>query len=239
MGLAAAAGAWARRHPSVRELLGGLLPNVGSAMTAGFLVWLALLANTALRDIDEARRAVHAEATALRSFNATSDALGPAPGLELRELLVRYGQRVVDVEWIGMSDVGEDVEAATLMERIESDVLQRFKAAPDDVRAALRQSALDLNKARQTRLGVAIDHVPAVTWCALHVSGLIVVLFSALAHAPRWRSGLILGALLGTLIAVQTFAVLSVDRPFVGHIAVPSDPIRAVLPILGADRPAR
>ena len=68
LGLVFVVGRWVRRQPARETVVGGLVPPVGAAMTAGFLVWMALLANTEVRDIDDAERAVHAEAAALHAL---------------------------------------------------------------------------------------------------------------------------------------------------------------------------
>ena len=54
LGLVFVVGRWVRRQPARETVVGGLVPPVGAAMTAGFLVWMALLANTEVRDIDDA-----------------------------------------------------------------------------------------------------------------------------------------------------------------------------------------
>ena len=76
VGLSIAARYLAGRPTWWREGFSGLVAPLGAAMTAGFLVFAALLANSGLRDKDEADRAVRAETAALHSLAVLTSLAG-------------------------------------------------------------------------------------------------------------------------------------------------------------------
>lgn len=228
LGLVFVVGRWVRRQPARETVVGGLVPPVGAAMTAGFLVWMALLANTEVRDIDDAERAVHAEAAALHALGVLGSTAAPAAAAGWNAQLADYAQRVLAHEWPRMAQGGDDGTSQQL-DRLRTESLTRFAAESPELRAALRQGVQALAEARQARLRVASDHIPGVIWYALLMSAVIVLAFSALIHARQPRAARWIGTLLALLIAVQVHAVYVIDRPFVGAIAVGDGPLRSTL----------
>lgn len=220
---------WARRQPARETAVGGLVPPVGAAMTAGFLVWLALLANIELRDIDDAERAVQTESAALHSLGVLGRAAAPAASAGWHAQLADYAQHTLASEWPRMSDGGGYAGAQSRLDRLKTEAITRFAAEPPELRAALRQAVQSLADARQARLTVAAGHIPSVVWYALLVSAGIVLLFAALVHARSPRSARWIGTLLALMIAAQVHAVYVIDRPFVGVVAVSDAPLRDAL----------
>lgn len=221
--------AWARRHPARETAVGGLIPPVGAAMTAGFLVWLGLLANIELRDIDDAERAVMTESSGLRALGVLGSAAAPPARAGWHAQLADYAQHALADEWPRMSDGGPDAETQLRLDRLRTEVITRFVAEPPELRAALRQAVQSVAEARQARLVVAAGHIPNVIWHALLICAAIVLVFAALVHARQPRAARWIGTLLALMIAVQVHAVYVVDRPFVGVVAVSDAPLRAAL----------
>ncbi len=234
LALATLVSGWVGRHATREAAVGGLVPPVGAAMTAGFLVWLALLANIELRDIDDAERAVQAEAGALRSLGVLGSAAAPAAKAGWHAQLADYAQYTLDHEWQGDARDSEGASGRSRVDHLKVDIFSRFAAEPSELRAALLQSVQWLADARQARLTVATGHIPTVIWYALVVCAGIVLLFAALIHARNARAGRWICTLLALMIAVQVHAVYVIDRPFVGVVAVSDAPLRDALQQLQA-----
>ncbi len=220
---------WVRGHPAREAAVGGLVPPVGAAMTAGFLVWLALLANVELRDIDDAERAVSAEAAGLRTLGLLGSAAAPAASAGWHAQLADYAQHTLTREWPRMSDGGGDADTQARLDRLRTEAITRFAAEPPELRAALRQAVQSVAEARQSRLVVAAGHIPSIIWHALVICAGVVLVFAALVHGRQPRSARWIGTLLAMMIAVQVHAVYVIDRPFVGVVAVSDAPLREAL----------
>ena len=138
LGLVFVVGRWVRRQPARETVVGGLVPPVGAAMTAGFLVWMALLANTEVRDIDDAERAVHAEAAALHALGVLGSTAAPAAAAGWNAQLADYAQRVLAHEWPRMAQGGDDGTSQQL-DRLRTESLTRCAAESPELRAGLRE----------------------------------------------------------------------------------------------------
>lgn len=230
VGLSVVARFLARRSVWWKEGFSGLVPPLGAAMTAGFLVLAALLTNSGLRDKEEADRAVRAEAAAIQSLAVVTGLSRSGAGKELRALMKAYGYSVLTEEWPAMS--GVQVSHAGTQHRL--DALQRaafstFESESADLRTALLQNVRDLAVARKARLDAAADHIPEVTWQAMLICAGTIMGFAAMAHAHTQRSGILFGLLLGLLLGSVMLAIVLVDRPFSGAVAVSNEPIRIAL----------
>ena len=161
VGLSIAARYLAGRSTGWREGFSGLVAPLGAAMTAGFLVFAALLANSGLRDKDEADRAVRAETAALHSLAVLTSLAGSSAGKELRSVVRAYGESVLKEEWPAMSGAGP-VEAGTQrrLDALQHAAFSTLESESADLRAALQQNVRELAAARQSRLNAAADHIP-------------------------------------------------------------------------------
>ena len=227
-------GAWVRRHPTRETTVGGLVPPVGAAMTAGFLVWLGLLASTELRGVEDAERAVATETRALYTLDMLGRSAAPEAGAELRVQLADYASHALAREFPSMSDHGADPGTRLRLETAQRSALTRFGGESPELRAALRQAMQDLADARLRRIGLAIGHIPSVIWYALLVSALVVLSFAALVHARQPRAARWIALLLGLLIGAQLHAVYVIDRPFVGAVSVSDESMRGAVQQLQA-----
>ncbi len=229
VGLSVLADAWARRRAGVAEVMRGMLPNIGAAMTAGALVWIGLLANVELRDIDDASNTVQLEAAALRRLVALQPHLSAPVAETLADSLQAYVRGVAEHEWPGMGK-GPDARAQAAHDALHLLALHRLGSEAPELRQAFNAALSDMAQARHRRLALAVDRIPGIVWVALLASTVLVLGFSALAHTAQPRgSGRALGALLGALLSVQLFTVWVVDRPFAGSISVSPQPLLQAL----------
>ena len=230
VGASIAMRALARRFSWWREGFSGLIAPLGAAMTAGFLVLAALLVNSGLRDKDEADRAVRAETAALHSLAVLTGLARSGAGKELRALAKSYGESVLNDEWPAMSGAGPDAAGTQhRLDALQHAALSRLGSESADLRAALWQNVRELAAARLARLNAAADHIPEITWLALLVCAGTIMTFAAMAHAHTQRSGVLFGVLLGLLLGSVILAIVIVDRPFTGAVAVSDAPIRNAL----------
>lgn len=199
-------------------------------MTAGFLVLAALLMNSGLRDKDEADRAVRAETAALRSLAVLTSLARSGPGKELRTMVKVYGESVLNGEWPAMSGTGLD-HAGThqRLDALQHAAFFTLESESGDLRTALQQNVRELAATRLARLNAAADHIPEITWLALLVCAGTIMTFAAMAHAHTRRSGMLFGLLLGLLLGSVILAIVIVDRPFSGAVAVSNESIRIAL----------
>lgn len=229
VGLSVLADAWVRGRAGVAEVMRGMLPNIGAAMTAGALVWIGLLANVELRDIDDASNTVQLEAAALRRLAALQPHLSAPAAQALADGLQAYVREVAEHEWPDM-DQGPDARAQTAHDALHVLALHRLGSEAPELRQEFNAALHDMAQARHHRLALAVDRIPGVVWVALLVSTVLVLSFSALAHtAQPLGAGRVLGALLGALLSVQLFTVWVVDRPFAGRISVSPQPLLQAL----------
>ena len=230
IGLSVGARCLARRSNWWREGFSGLIAPLGAAMTAGFLVLAALLVNSGLRDKDEADRAVRAETSALRSLAVLTSLARTGAGRDLRTSVKVYGASVLNLEWPAMSGAGPDSTATQRhLDALQHTVFSLRDSEPAELRAALQQTVRELVIARLARLNAAADHIPEITWFAVLICAATIMTFAAMAHAHTQRSGILFGFLLGLLMGSVILAIVIVDRPFSGAVAVSNEPIRSAL----------
>lgn len=220
---------WVRRQPARLTAVTGIVGTVGAAMTAGFLVWMGLLATLELRDIDSAERATRAEAAALHALDVLAARTAPGAVAGWHAQLATYGEQVLAREWPTMSQLGPDAATAATLDALHGELYQRFAGEPDQLRRALGEALQDLVAAREARLLVASGHIPAIMWYASLICAFIVLLFAALVHAHLPMASRWITVMLGLLIAVEVHAVYVIDRPFVGAISVSDAPLRTTV----------
>lgn len=225
VGLSVLADRWVRPRARWVEIMRGLLPNVGAAMTAGALVWIGLLANVQLRDIDTASGAVQEEAAALRALGALRAQLQPPAAQALDASLRAYVDAARQFEWPRMVE-GPSVRAEAAAAALAALPQRALRSEAAELRQGIDTALRDLAQARQKRLAIAVDRIPYVVWVALVCSVVIVLGVSALTHAGQAHgAGRIMGALLGALFGIQLFTVVVVDQPFAGRVAISPAPL--------------
>ncbi len=199
-----------------------MLPTLGGAMMAGYVIFSALVANSIWRDKEFALLAVHQEARSLGFAARIVDAQRyPELGLSI----AAYAKTVTQQEWQTMSDGIENASARQILDNLHRTVLTGLPGLPDEMRKTLIATLKDVEIARQNRLMAATDNIPGEVWLTVVLTALVVVSFSAFAHQHDRAAARIMAVLFGVMIGSMMFSIIAVDRPFIGKVAISNAPI--------------
>lgn len=200
----------------------GLVPNIGVALTAGFMLFIALIANNVLRDRTTAQEAVAAEGHALHmARNAVSAEQFPA----WHAALSKYVSNVLDGEWPDMAAGIRSHAAHDALAELRGLAIEGGPGLVAERRVLLAEIVRAIDTARWHRLVAASDEVPPVLWATLFFAATIAVFFSAASHVRVPHSAYVMAVLYGLTIGAMFFAIMSLDHPFAGSHAVPATPI--------------
>lgn len=204
--------------PSFRNML----PPLGGAMMAGYVIFSALIANSIWHDKEFALQAVHQEARALSFMGRIVD-MRRYPELGLS--IAAYAKAVTQEEWQTMSDGIENAGARQILDNLHRTVLTGLPGLPNEIRKSLDIALKEVEAARQNRLTAAIDNIPGEVWVTVVLTALVVLTFSAFAHHHDRAVARIMATLFGLMIGSMMFSIIAVDRPFIGKVAVSNAPI--------------
>lgn len=208
----------AKLKPSFRNML----PPLGGAMMAGYVIFSALVANTVWRENEFAQQAVHQEARALSFAARMVDAQRyPEVGLAIAD----YAKVVTQQEWQSMSDGIENASARQALDNLHRTVLTGLPGLPDEMRRSLLATLKEVEIARQNRLIAATDNIPGEVWLTVVLTALVVLIFSAFAHQHDRAAARIMASLFGVMIGSMMFSIIAVDRPFIGKVSISNGPI--------------
>lgn len=202
-----------------------MLPNLGASMIIGFAIFASLLANSVWRDREVAHNAVQQEARALRLAALIVD---ERQHPVWRATIVSYAAAVVQEEWQTMSDGIENLSARQTLDQLHKQVLDALPDISAETRKVLIDTLKDIETARQVRLTAAADEIPFEIWLAVLLSAWVILTFSALGHAHAPIASFIMGTFAGLVIGSMLFAIIAVDRPFLGEVSVANTPIAEV-----------
>lgn len=202
-----------------------MLPPLGGAMMAGYVIFSALVASTIWHDKDFAQKAVHQEARSLGFLKKIVDAKQhPEFGLRVSA----YAKMVTQEEWKTMSDGIENASARRILDDLHLTVLSGLPGISDVMRQSLLATLKDAEVARQNRLTAATDNIPGEVWLTVMLTALVVLVFSAMAHLHDLKAARIMATLFGVMIGSMMFSIIAVDRPFLGKVSVSSAPIAEI-----------
>jgi hypothetical protein len=209
-------------------------PALLSPLGVVFGLLVVFTASQVWGDLDRAGNAVASEASALRTVVLLADDLPKNEAAILRTLVRRHIERAVREEWPAMEQ-GRATLATPPAEL--SEALQKTLTfpAPDDAQKVVQKEIVSaLNsalEARRERIVISHSNVNAVKWIGLLVTGLCVLIATALTHLDNRRNCAIALALFATGMAVSLLMIASHSRPFTGEISIDPDLLRQVAPI--------
>ncbi|MGH8647581.1 MAG: DUF4239 domain-containing protein [Gammaproteobacteria bacterium] len=217
------------RARTFKSLSPGMLPPLG--IIFGLLV--AFVAAQVWSDLDRAKSAVNAEASALRAAVLLAASFPGGSEARLRALVRRHIENVVTREWPSLAEQRATLTMipATLAEALwltlgltPSGNGQRV-AQGELVRAL--QNALD---ARRQRIILSQSNVNWVKWTALWLQAVCTLIAIAIVHSDNRTTAAIALALFATGIAVSGLLIAAHSRPFTGEIGVGPELLRQVMP---------
>src|SRR5262245_16996459 len=196
----------------------GLLPVLGVtfALLVGFMavgVW---------SDVDHARAAVTAAASALRDTLHLSGTFGDGTRAEIRRLLRQHVEQAVQVEWPAMSR-----RAATFAPSAPLAAALQFTLSLSPETAGQRIAQQEMTtaveralEARRQRIIISQGGVDGVKWFALIVIAGIALTGIAVVHADNRVAAAIATRLFAEAVALAVLLIASHDRPFTGEVSV-------------------
>lgn len=220
-----------RRAPSLadgehNEAAGFLGSVVGViyAIIAGFMVI------TLWEQYVTASDTVQNETVSLRDVVQFSGAFGPAAQGKIRQLVVRYAKSVATVEWQAMAN-GEGSPAAQndfdqLVSAIQG--LTVRNATQEEFLGTMLAQVDDVGKARQQRLELSGQNVPAILWLAVILASVVTLGFCLLFGIKSPLLNYIMVASVAILIGASLVLILLLEYPFSGTVAVRPTPFERV-----------
>jgi len=217
------------RVPVLKTVTPGLLSPLGSL----FGLFVAFTALQVWTDNVQARTAVDREASSLRTAVILASGLPEEPREHLRALIASHIEKVVTQEWPMMAHRNatltmspQDLVRGLQLALALAPNTPGQQTAQRDIVAALDE-ALD---ARRQRILISQSEVGFFKWACLLGQAACVLFAIGLLHCDsRLASGIAMG-IFATGVAVCLLLILGYDRPFIGQLAIKSDPLMQVLP---------
>jgi hypothetical protein len=209
----------------------GMLPPLGIV----FGLFVAFAASQAWSDNERANTAVNREAGALSSVVFLSSSFPGEPEAHLRDLVRRYIQESVDLEWptlarskgtgtlpITPHALGEALNfTLALTARSPGQI-----TAQREIASAL-ENAVD---ARRQRIIISRSRFSWLKWACLLLQAACTLVAIAMVHSDNRRTCAIAMAIFSTGVAVSVLLIIAHNRPFTGRTPVRSDLLRQVMP---------
>jgi hypothetical protein len=221
--------------PETRHTYNDIVGFVIAVVGVVYAVLLAFVAVAAWERVDAADATVAREAGMVGDIRRLAEGLSPDVGAPLREAAISYARTVRDSEWAAMGDGERPVAAEADLENIERLILAHEPASVTEtnVQARLLGLLTDLFDARRDRLIIADAKIQPFIWLTLVAGFLVLVGMTFMFGLEKMRHRTLSG-----LTAVSTGLVLAMivelDRPFMGSVAVDTEPFDIVLEAAGA-----
>jgi Protein of unknown function (DUF4239) len=207
----------------------GMLPPLGIvfALVVGFLaagVW---------NDASNARVAVNAEASALRTADLLVGSFPEPEAARMRALLRAQIKEDVDDDWPAMARRRQTLTVipVALADALRLALQLRPQTAGQGV--AQRELAVSLEKAldaRRQRIIISQSRVNWAKWSGVLALAVIALVAIACVHAGRRATAAIAMGLFASAVAVSLILIVSQDRPFSGPFGIKPSPLEQVIP---------
>jgi hypothetical protein len=152
---------------------------------------------------------------------------------ELRSALREYTVFVIEKAWPSQrAGRGQKVDGGT---RILDDFQNKLYSFPpaDLGRLAVHSEALQgynkLLESRRLRIDAVDGSLSTMMWAVIWVGAIISIGVAYFYDVSDPKLHTILVALMGGLLAMVLFMIVSNDKPFYGYVSVPSDPYKLIL----------
>lgn len=239
--LAMAGSVYVRRHVSLErlqdnnEIAGFKFATVGVL----YAVLLAFVVVVVWEKFSRAEDVVAGEAGAAATLYRLADGLGEAEREPLRSAVTAYLTAATEYDWPAMATGGESRQAVVALDGLYAAWLA--VGARDNREAMLLSAALDqldaLTEARRERIVLAPGAVPPVIWIVLVAGAVVTVCFTFFFGSRNFRAQVMMTGVLNLMIFAGLLVIVAIDRPFVGTVMVPPEPLVSVLRDFGSRRP--
>jgi hypothetical protein len=191
-----------------------------------YAVLVAFVVVVVWEQFDQAQKDTESEAVAISDLLRDSEGLPPAVRPAIQQSLIAYINDVVNDEFPRMRR-GEPIEQQSdHLTRVWQSFLQVQPVTEREI-SFYRESITrldDLGSARKSRISSSQSEIPGEMWVMLLGGGAVMLIFTYLFGTPDLVLHGVLIALAGALLAFVLYLIFAMEHPFVGTIAVGSDP---------------
>lgn len=209
------------------ELVGFVYAVVGVI----YAVLLALSAVSVWEDYGDAERIVANEANAVSDLYRNLDGYPQPEQTALRSYLRDYAKVVIEEEWPAMRHGRVSTASDPIVDRMVSAWVV-FEPRTEGQKILHGQTLTQLDgflDDRRDRRETITKGMKPVMWVVLLVGAVITIAFMFLFQTDRKLAHLLMTAGLSTLIGLVIYWLVTMDRPLMGHTAVPDHRFEAVL----------
>jgi len=204
-----------------------------SPMGTLFALFVVFTAAQVWNDNDRATAAVAQEASALRGVLILATAFPGDVRGRLETLIHTHIEDAATKEWPMMARETATLEIAprNLVEALRLTLAltpssQGQGIAQREMTVAL-ESALD---ARRQRILISHSSVSLLKWACIVIQAICVLIAIALSHGDERAAALVAMGLFASGAAACFLLIGAYDRPFIGQLAIPPDPLLQVMP---------
>jgi len=209
------------------EVAGFLIAVVGVV----YAVTLAFIVIVTWEEHREARDTVNREAGGLRSLYLGSQALPDPSRARMSELVIQYGQEIVDEEWAAMDDGGSSRAASDLIGEMFA-TLRGVATTTPTQETFLADALVRLNEVaddRALRITMAEEGQVSILWAAIILGGILTVGFALLFGVANERLHYLMVGGFAAVLALQILVILVLSHPFSGDARVTPRPLEDVV----------
>ncbi len=211
-------------HNDVAAAIYGTL-GMMYAVLVGFVVVIVW------EGFDRSSLNVEKEANCLVDLYRDAQAFPPALRQQVRSIAREYAKVVTDKEWDMLKKGQESPGAAEELNKMWV-LYSGYQPETVTERVFFEESVRKLNEIgelRAVRLSDAKTGIHPLLWFVLIVGGISTIVFVFLFGSENLAAQLVMTVLLGVLISLILFTILSLDFPFTGDISISAQPFKQVL----------
>ena len=205
-------------------------PNV-SVLGTTYAVLIAFMLSGVWNEMQAASLNTEQEANSLVNIFRFAEQLPADSRAEIQKLTHNYAQVMVTKEWQAMADENSSQEGHDLTR----DLWRAMASAQPQ--SANEQRIMDhalteltsMTEHRRIRLLQSRQRLPVLLWAVLIVGGIVTVGSTCLFGIEDFMLHIVQVFEISFLVSLMLVAIAAIDRPFQGHVRVPSDAFRYAL----------
>jgi len=200
-------------------------------MGAIYSVLLAFVVVTVWVSFDKSNSNVQQEANSLADIYRDAEGLSPDFRAKVSVLLQEYRDAVIKYEWKTMSRGQMSPEVEKLMKQVWK-LYTTYAPKNATEQSFFDESVRKLNSFREFRRLRLMDSrsgMQPLLWFVLVAGAVATISFTFLFGVENLKAQIIMGVLLSATIALILFAIMSMDYPFTGSVAVSPGPFQEII----------
>jgi hypothetical protein len=215
------------RSGTHNDVAGFLLAIIGVL----YAVVVAFVVVSLWDDYSSAKAQVGDEASALRDLVRDADAFGEPAAGQTKAAVVTYLEAAVNDDWAAMEQERESPGSEAALQDLyrQLQTVQPRSTAQEAFLNSAISHLDDATNARDKRLQLAAEDVPAVLWLALLMASMITIGFCLIFGMEDARLHYVMIVAVAMLIGVMLLQVVVLDFPYSGDVAVGPEPLAELL----------